>query len=140
MQGVDIVVFMLPASAHENFLHVLKPYIKPGVTLVGLPGEPGFEFQVREALGDVAQQCTIMNFEASPWVCRSTEFGVDCEVLGTKDILLGAIKVSISLLIIISVGGCSRYNVRKGRGPDDASVLENRVKMWPFLYFKHTML
>ena len=119
MQDIDIVVFMLPASAHEDFLQVLKPYIKPGIIMVGLPGKPGFEVQVREALGDVGQQCTIMNFEASPWVCRSTEFGVDCEVLGTKDTLLGAIKVSISLLITIIMVGCNRYNVRKGRGADD---------------------
>ena len=98
IQDVDIVVFMLPATAHEDFLHALRPYIKPGVIIVGLQGKPGFEFQVREALGDVLQQCTIMNFESSPWLCRSTEFVVVCDVFGTKDTLLGAIKVSISLV------------------------------------------
>ena len=118
MQDVDIVVFMQPPSAHEDFLHVLKPYIKPGVLIVGLPGQPGFEFQVREALGDVMQQCTIMNFESSPWVCCSTACGVDCEVLATKETLLGAIKVIISLLITIILGGCNRCNVRKGRVVD----------------------
>jgi len=92
MQDVDIVVFLLPASTREDFLQVLRPYIKPGVIIVGLPGEPGFEFQVREALGDVMQQCTIMNFESSPWVCRSTELGADCEVLRTKETLLGTVK------------------------------------------------
>ena len=98
MKDVDIVVFMMPASAHEVFLHALRPYIKPGVIIIGLPGEPGFEFQVREALGDVMQQCTIMNFESSPWVCSSTESGVVCDVFGTKETLLGAIQVSVSLL------------------------------------------
>ena len=95
MKDVDIVVFILPASAHEKSLQALRPYIKPGVIIVGLPGGPGFEVQVREALSDVMQQCTIMNFESSPWVCRSTEFGVVCDVFGTKDTLLGAIKVCI---------------------------------------------
>ena len=90
MRDVDIVVFMLPASAHQVFLDTLKPYIKPGTILVGLPGAPGFEFQVLHMLGDIGQRCTIMNFESSPWVCRCTEFGVDCEALGN---LLGAIKV-----------------------------------------------
>ena len=99
MKGVDIVVFMLPASAHKDLFHALRPYITPGLIIVGLPGGPGFEFQVREALGDVMQQCTIMNFESSPWVCRSTESDVDCEVLTTKEILLGTIKVSSSLLV-----------------------------------------
>ena len=97
MKDVDIVVFVLPAFAHGGFLHAVKPYIQPGTIIVGLPGGPGFEFQVGDVLGDVARKCTIMNFESSPWVCRVTEFGVKCEVLGTKETLLGAIKVTISL-------------------------------------------
>ncbi|XP_020620832.1 tauropine dehydrogenase-like isoform X1 [Orbicella faveolata] len=92
IRDVDIVVFVLPGFAHQVFLDTLKPYIKPGTILVGLPGEPGFEFQVRHVLGEIAQQCTIMNFESLPWACRITEFGVRCEVLGTKETLQGALK------------------------------------------------
>ena len=98
IRDVDIVVFLLPASALEVFLDVLKPHIKPGTIIVGLPGGAGFEFQVLHVLGDVGQQCTIMNFESSPWVCQYTEFGVDCEVLGN---LLGAIKVIVSDFIFL---------------------------------------
>ena len=124
MKDVDIVVF-LPAFGHEDFLHDLRPYIKPGLIIAGLLGEPAFEFQVLDVLGDVAQQCTIMSFEASPWVCRNTEFGADCEVLRIEEALLGAIRVSTSLLITICLVGCSRYNVRKVIGADGACVLEN---------------
>ncbi|KAL9952969.1 hypothetical protein ACROYT_G040302 [Oculina patagonica] len=92
MRDVDIVVFVLPAFAHELYLDAIKPYIKPGTIVVGLPGGPGFQFQVREVLGDVARKCAIVNFESSPWVCRITEFGVKCEVLGTKETLQGAMK------------------------------------------------
>ena len=99
MRGVDIVVLLPPASAHQGFLDALKPHIKPGTIIVGLPGAPGFEFQVLHVLGDVGQQCTIMNFESSPWVCHYTEFGIDCEVLGN---LLGAIKVIVSRLKFLS--------------------------------------
>ena len=125
MKGVDIVVFMLPDSSHKDLLHALRPYIKPGVLIVGLPGGPGFEFQVREALGDVMQQCTVMNFESLPWVCRSTEFGVDCEVLATQEILLGTMKVSSSLLTTTDLVGCNHNNVRNVRGADGACVLVN---------------
>ena len=93
IRDVNIVVFLLPASAHHVFLDALKPHIKPGTIIVGLPGGPGFEFQLLHVLGDVGQQCTIMNFESSPWICHYTEYGVDCEVLGN---LLGAIKVIVS--------------------------------------------
>ncbi|KAL9952978.1 hypothetical protein ACROYT_G040312 [Oculina patagonica] len=92
MRDVDIVVFMLPAFAHQVFLETLKPYIKPGTIIVGLPGKAGFNFQIRHVLGETGRQCTIMNFESLPWACRFTEFGVKCEVLGTKEILRGAIK------------------------------------------------
>ncbi len=103
MRDVDIVVFVLPAFAHELYLDAIKPYIKPGTIVVGLPGGPGFQFQVREVLGDVARKCAIVNFESSPWVCRITEFGVKCEVLGTKETLQGAMKVRISRLKIIFI-------------------------------------
>ena len=93
MRDVDIVVFVLPAFAHQVFLDTLKPYIKPGTILVGLPGEPGFDFQARFVLGETGRQCTIMNFESLPWACRTTEFGGKCEILGTKESLLGAMKV-----------------------------------------------
>ena len=95
MRDVDILVFVLPAFAHQVFLDTLKPYIKPGTIIVGLPGEPGFDFQVRYVLGDVARKCHIMNFESLPWACRITQYGLKCEVLGTKETLQGALKVRI---------------------------------------------
>ena len=74
------------------------------------------------------QQCTIINFESSPWVYRSTEFGVDCEVLATREILLGTIKVSSSLLLqLFFFLGCNHYNVRNVRVADGACVLDIRV-------------
>ena len=36
-----------------------------------------------------------MNFESLPWTCRTTEFGVECEVTRIMDILLGNIKVGL---------------------------------------------
>ncbi|XP_078351418.1 tauropine dehydrogenase-like isoform X1 [Oculina patagonica] len=92
MRDVDIVVFVLPAFAHQVFLDTLKPYIKPGTIIVALPGEPGIDFQIRHVLGETGRQCTIMNFESLPWACRTTSFGVKCEVLGTKETLQGAMK------------------------------------------------
>ena len=97
MKDVDIVVFVPPAFAHEVFMNGIKPHIKPGTIIVGLPGGPGFELEVRYLLGDVARECTIVNFESSPWVCRTTASGVKCEVLGTMETLLGAMKVTMSV-------------------------------------------
>ena len=84
MRDVDIVVFVLPVDTHLLYLEALKPYIEPGIVIVGLPGVPGFGFQVSHLLDDTGRQCTIMNFKSLPWACRITEYGVKCEVLGTK--------------------------------------------------------
>ena len=91
--GVDVIAFVLPAFAHQVFLETLKPYIEPGVIIVGLPGASGLEFQVRGILEEKASKCTIMNFESLPWACRLDEFGRKCNVLGTKDTLVGAMQV-----------------------------------------------
>ena len=93
IRDVDIVILMLPRSAHQLYLEALRPHIKPGDIIVGLPGYPGFDREVRHILGDTGRQCTIMNFEAVPWLCRIIEFGVKCEILGTMEELLGTIKV-----------------------------------------------
>ena len=93
MQDVDIVVLVLPANAHSVYLEILKPRLKPWTIVVGLPGLPGFEFETQHVLGDTKKQCTIINFESLPWACRATEFGVKCEVIGTKETLLGVAQV-----------------------------------------------
>ncbi|KAL9952971.1 hypothetical protein ACROYT_G040305 [Oculina patagonica] len=92
MRDVDIVVFVLPAFAHELYLDAIKPHLNPGTMIVGLPGGPGFQSLVLEVLGGAARQCTLVNFESSPWVCSTTEFDLNCEVLGTKESLHGAMK------------------------------------------------
>ena len=103
VRGVDIIAFVLPAFAHQVFLEALKPYIEPGVIIVGLPGASGLEFQVRGILGDKANSCTVMNFESLPWACRLSEFGRKCELLGTKETLVGAMQVGTWCNLILYV-------------------------------------
>ena len=91
--GCDIIFITVPAFAHEQYLAALKPHVKPGVILVGLPGQAGFEFAVRGIWGELAKECTIMAFESLPWACRTTEFGKHVEILGIKSHLPGAIHM-----------------------------------------------
>ena len=92
MQDVEMVVFMTEASSHQVYLEALTSHVKPGTVIVGLPADPNFQLQVLQEFGSA---CTIITFESSPWTCRTTEFGVKCEVFGTEDTLLGVIKVTI---------------------------------------------
>ena len=94
MRDAEMVVFMAHASCLQVYVEALAPHIKPGTIIIGLPGNPEFESQVRHVLGEKAQQCTIMNFESLPWTCQTGESGVACEVFHTMDALMGNMMVT----------------------------------------------
>lgn len=91
-RGCDFIIFAVPAFMHAPYLALLQPYIEDGCVIVGLPGQNGFEFDVREALDERQQNCIVMNFESLPWICRIIEFGTAVSIFGTKDSLVGALQ------------------------------------------------
>lgn len=91
-RGCDLIIIAVPAFSHAKYLALLEPHIEEGCTIVGLPGQNGFEFEVRRALGARLKECTVINFESLPWTCRTVEFGEKVRLNGTKDRLVGAIQ------------------------------------------------
>lgn len=91
-RGCDFIIFAVPAFMHSQYLSLLQPYIEDGCVIVGLPGQNGFEFDVREALDERQHNCVVMNFESLPWICRIVEFGKAVSIFGTKDSLVGAMQ------------------------------------------------
>ncbi|KAK3604495.1 hypothetical protein CHS0354_001175 [Potamilus streckersoni] len=90
--GSDIVLFIVPAFAHEEYLKAIAPYVNKKTVIVGLPGQPGFEFQCKNVNGqNMVEECTIMSFETLPWACRIKEFGQTVDCLGVKKYLAGSI-------------------------------------------------
>jgi len=90
--GSDLIIFAVPTFSHERYLELLEPEIKDGCVIVGLPGQNGFEFEVRNTLGPKLKNCAVINFESLPWSCRVVEFGATVKVNGTKNTLVGAIE------------------------------------------------
>jgi len=88
----DMIIFAIPAFLHGRYLNLLAPYIRDGCVIVGLPGQNGFEFDVRNALGQRMKDCVVMNFESLPWICRIVEFGRSVRILGTKNKMAGAMQ------------------------------------------------
>jgi hypothetical protein len=91
-RGCDIIIFAVPAFSHSRYLALLEPYVEEGCVIAGLPGQNGFEFDVRKALGRRLKDCIVMNFESLPWICRTVEFGRTVSVKGIKERLVGAIQ------------------------------------------------
>ncbi|CAH1798155.1 unnamed protein product [Owenia fusiformis] len=91
--GCDVIILTVPAYAHGVYLEAIKDYLPEGVTIIGLPGQPGFEFAVKQTLGkNAARKYTIASFESLPWACRVQEFGRHVNILGTKDNMTGAVS------------------------------------------------
>ncbi|EDO47689.1 predicted protein [Nematostella vectensis] len=89
--GSDVIILIMPAFAHAQYLCAIKPYIEPGMVLVALPSQGGFELEAMQILGkEITNICTIICFESIPWACRYWEYGVFCEILGIKKSLEGA--------------------------------------------------
>ena len=95
-RGCDLIIFAVPAFRHLKYLTSLKPYIEDGCVIGGLPGQNGFEFDVRMALGQRLKNCVVMNFDSLPWICRITEFGKSAKIYGCKDQLVGALQGDLS--------------------------------------------
>lgn len=91
-RNCDVIVVSVPAFLHLSYLTALEPYIAGGCMIVGLPGQNGFEFDVRQALGPRLSSCVVVNFESLPWICRVTEFARSAAILGVKAKLVGAVQ------------------------------------------------
>jgi hypothetical protein len=91
-RGCDLIIFAVPAFRHWKYLSSLEPYLEDGCVIVGLPGQNGFEFDVRMALGPRLKNCIVMNFDSLPWICRITEFGRATRISATKEKLVGALQ------------------------------------------------
>ena len=91
-RGADIVLISVPAFLHLPYLVALEPYLEDGCVIVGLPGQTGFEFDVREALACRLDSFVVINFDSLPWVCQRGEFGRTARILGAKARLVGAMR------------------------------------------------
>ncbi|KAL8584321.1 hypothetical protein ACOMHN_014740 [Nucella lapillus] len=90
--GANLIIFCVPAFAHAQYFKEIAPYVEPNTAIIGLPGQPGFEFQCYAMLDKkVVKQCAVLSYESLPWACRILEFGKLVEILGAKDSLVGSI-------------------------------------------------
>ncbi|HEU5475946.1 MAG TPA: NAD/NADP octopine/nopaline dehydrogenase family protein [Actinophytocola sp.] len=89
-RGCDMVIVSLPAFAHHSYLSALAPYLERGAVIVGLPGQCGFDFEVRRLLGDRQHEVTLIDFATLPWACRIEKFGRRAYVSGVKQSISGA--------------------------------------------------
>ncbi|KAL4235529.1 hypothetical protein ACF0H5_003926 [Mactra antiquata] len=81
----DLVVICVPAYTHNIYMNLISPYLNKNCPIVGMPGQPGFEYEALTILKEHGKTNTIMSIETMPWACRIIKYGECVEVLGTKD-------------------------------------------------------
>lgn len=82
----DIVIIVVPAYTHEIYLKLISPLIPDGCPVVGMPGQPGFEYQALTILKEHGRHTNnVMSIETLPWACRISKYGQEVDVMGTKD-------------------------------------------------------
>ena len=91
-QDCDMLIFAVPAFTHAEYLRYLKPHLPDHCVIVGLPGQNGFEWEVRALLGERLSHCMLINFDSFPWVCRLEDFAREVRITGIKRELVGAIE------------------------------------------------
>lgn len=82
----DIVVIVVPAYTHEIYMNLIAPLLPNNCPVVGMPGQPGFEYQALSILREHGKNTSsIMSVETLPWACRISKYGTEVGVMGTKD-------------------------------------------------------
>lgn len=83
--GADVIIFALPAFAHQPLLEKMAPFVKDGATIGAFPARGAFDSCVIDCLGlEKASRVTIFGLETLPWACRIKEYGKTVDILGTK--------------------------------------------------------
>jgi hypothetical protein len=83
--GADVVLIPLPSYCHESTLRAIAPHLKDGCVIVALPGQGGFNWVARRALGaDKASRCIIAGTNQLPYQCRTLDYGASVDLVGHK--------------------------------------------------------
>ena len=89
----DVVIFCLPAYGHQTYFEKVTPHLRDDCIVVGMPGQPGFEFQCVHYLGTHHKGCIAVSIETLPWAARISKYGSEVIVMGTKDTVMASVML-----------------------------------------------
>ena len=92
-EKADIVIFCLPAYGHQSYFEKVTAYLRDDCIVVGMPGQPGFEFQCAHYLRMYHKGCVAVSIETLPWAARISKYGSEVIVMGTKDTVMSSVML-----------------------------------------------
>lgn len=142
----DMVIFCVPAFAHENYINLMIPYLKPGCILVGMPGHPGFEYMCVSMLRKLGKPFVIVNLETLPWSCRIASYGREVNVIGSKKEVMCSLVYCNSKIpgVDLKVDPLKEIEkligpipvLRKAGSPLECAMMSNFILNPPIMYSK----
>lgn len=76
----NVLILPLPSFAYYDVLSEIKPHLQRGTYLGATPGQGGFDWFAREALGELADEVVLFSILPMPFNCRIVEFGKQVSV------------------------------------------------------------
>ena len=81
----DVLILPLPSFAYQGVLKEIKPYLRKGMYIGVTPGQGGFDWVVREILGDLVDDLVLFAILSMSFNCRITDYGKRVEVQELKN-------------------------------------------------------
>ena len=82
----DLILFPLPAFAHESVLSQIAPFLKKGVIIGTIPARSGFEYSAINLSKNVPHKnIKFFGLQTLPWACRTKEYASKVDILGKKE-------------------------------------------------------
>lgn len=71
----NVLLLPLPTFAFEGVLRKIAKYIAPGTFIAATPGQGGFDWIARYALGELREDLTFFTITGMPFNCRIQDYG-----------------------------------------------------------------
>lgn len=124
----DMLIICVPAYTHEIYLNLISQYVPDTCPVIGMPGQPGFEYQALAILQEHGRKCKVMSIETLPWACRISKYGQEVDVVGTKE------EVCYTLIDKLSKG------IQSGKTLDAVKTLQTLLGQKPQLQREENIL
>ncbi|MDT8304602.1 MAG: NAD/NADP octopine/nopaline dehydrogenase family protein [Anaerolineae bacterium] len=85
--GAGLILLALPAFAHGPTLEAIAPHLDDDALIGALPARGGFDYQAEAILRRAGKTARFFGLQTLPWACRTSRYGEEVTVLGTKAVV-----------------------------------------------------
>ncbi|ESO92955.1 hypothetical protein LOTGIDRAFT_202584 [Lottia gigantea] len=85
LKKADMILLSVPVELQPSYLEAIAPHVEANMSIVGLPGQLGFELQCYHMLKTKAKKCCFINVNTQPFAGRIVEYGKSAKILSREE-------------------------------------------------------